>query len=323
MGKRRMAVLLCVCLLAGALSGCKATQNNPRVAVIVKSVGSDFFRNMRNGVNSAATEFQVAVTFEGPDSEEDYVTQNRMIAQAVENNVDAIVLSAIDYERSVAAVENAVRHGIRVITVDSGVHSDQVSQFIGTDNRQAGRAAADAAVKRLDEQQPVYIGVVNYMNATDNGKLREEGFREAILQAPNAAVLASVTVDSTVEAATEGAIRLLQDNPEINVLVGFNEWLTLGIGEAIRREGAAGRVRGVGFDSNIVSVAMLETGEMDALVVQNPFAMGYLGVKNAAALIDGKVRDKEVYTATVTVDRNNLYDADVQKILFRFELEQG
>lgn len=323
MGKRWMAVLLCVCLLAGALSGCKATQNNLRVAVIVKSVGSDFFRNMRNGVNSAATEFQVAVTFEGPDSEEDYVTQNRMIAQAVENNVDAIVLSAIDYERSVAAVENAVRHGIRVITVDSGVHSDQVSQFIGTDNRQAGRAAADAAVKRLDEQQPVYIGVVNYMNATDNGKLREEGFREAILQAPNAAVLASVTVDSTVEAATEGAIRLLQDNPEINVLVGFNEWLTLGIGEAIRREGAAGRVRGVGFDSNIVSVAMLETGEMDALVVQNPFAMGYLGVKNAAALIDGKVRDEEVYTATVTVDRNNLYDADVQKILFRFDLEQG
>lgn len=323
MGKRWMAVLLCVCLLAGALSSCKATQNNLRVAVIVKSVGSDFFRNMRNGVNSAATEFQVAVTFEGPDSEEDYVTQNRMIAQAVENNVDAIVLSAIDYERSVAAVENAVRHGIRVITVDSGVHSDQVSQFIGTDNRQAGRAAADAAVKRLDEQQPVYIGVVNYMNATDNGKLREEGFREAILQAPNAAVLASVTVDSTVEAATEGAIRLLQDNPEINVLVGFNEWLTLGIGEAIRREGAAGRVRGVGFDSNIVSVAMLETGEMDALVVQNPFAMGYLGVKNAAALIDGKVRDKEVYTATVTVDRNNLYDADVQKILFRFDLEQG
>ena len=51
--------------------------------------------------------------------------------------------------------------------------------------------------------------------------------------------------------------------------------------------------------------------------------MGYLGVKNAAALIDGKVRDKEVYTATVTVDRNNLYDADVQKILFRFDLEQG
>lgn len=321
MGKRWMAVFLCLCLLTGLLSGCTATQNIPRVAVIVKSVNSDFFQKMRNGVNSAATEFQVAVTFDGPDSEEDYAAQNGMIARAVENGVDAIVLSAIDYERSAPAVENAVRHGIKVITVDSGVHSESVKQFIGTDNRLAGRAAADAAVERPDTEKPVYIGVVSYMNATENGKRREEGFREAIREAPNATVTASVTVESTVAAATEGALRLLEDNPEINVLVGFNEWMTLGVGEAIRQRGCAKQVRGVGFDSNISSVSMLETGEMDVLIVQNPFAMGYLGVKNAAELLNGKNLEKEVYTATVTVNVNNLYDADVQKILFRFDSE--
>lgn len=322
MGKRWMAGLLCLCLCLGALSSCAAPRDVSRVAVIVKSVKSDFFQNMRNGVNSAATEYRVSVTFEGPDSEEDYEAQNKMIKQAVKNGVDVIVLSAIDYERSVAAVETAVQRGIKVITVDSGVRSDAVSQFIGTDNRQAGRAAADAAVKRQDTQQSVYIGVVNYMNDTDNGKQREEGFREAVQKMPDTYVLASVTVDSTTEAATEGALRLMRENPQINVLVGFNEWMTLGVGEAIRQTGAADKVRGVGFDSNITSVAMLETGEMDALIVQNPFAMGYLGVKNAASLIEGKACDKEVYTATVTVDRNNLYDADVQKILFRFDLEQ-
>lgn len=321
MGKRWKAVFLCLCLLTGLLSGCTATQNIPRVAVIVKSVNSDFFQKMRHGVNSAATEFQVAVTFDGPDSEEDYVAQNGMIAQAVENGVDAIVLSAIDYERSAPAVENAVRHGIKVITVDSGVRSESVKQFIGTDNRLAGRAAADAAVERPDTEKPVYIGVVSYMNDTENGKRREEGFREAIREAPNATVAASVTVESTVAAATEGALRLLEDNPEINVLVGFNEWMTLGVGEAIRQKGCAKQVRGVGFDSNISSVSMLETGEMDVLIVQNPFAMGYLGVKNAAELLNGKNLEKEVYTATVTVNVGNLYDADVQKILFRFDSE--
>ena len=321
MGKRWTAVFLCLCLLTGLLSGCTATQNIPRVAVIVKSVNSDFFQKMRHGVNSAATEFQVAVTFDAPDSEEDYAAQNGMIAQAVENGVDAIVLSAIDYERSAPAVENAVRHGIKVITVDSGVHSESVKQFIGTDNRLAGRAAADAAVERPDTEKPVYIGVVSYMNATENGKRREEGFREVIREVPNATVAASVTVESTVAAATEGALRLLEDNPEINVLVGFNEWMTLGVGEAIRQKGCAKQVRGVGFDSNISSVSMLETGEMDVLIVQNPFAMGYLGVKNAAELLNGKNLEKEVYMATVTVNVGNLYDADVQKILFRFDSE--
>lgn len=321
MGKRWAAVFLSLCLVAALLNGCVATQSIPQVAVIVKSVNSDFFQKMRNGVNSAATEFQVTVTFDGPDSEEDYAAQNGMIARAVENGVDAIVLSAIDYERSAPAVENAVRHGVKVITVDSGVRSDAVNQFIGTDNRQAGRAAADAAVDRLDVKKPVYIGVVSYMNATENGKQREEGFRESIRESPNATVLASVTVESTVAAATEGAIRLLQDNPEINVLVGFNEWMTLGVGEAIRQMDKADQVRGIGFDSNITSVSMLETGEMDALIVQNPFAMGYLGVKNAAELLSGRNLEKEVYTATVTVDTNNLYDVDVQKILFRFDSE--
>ena len=60
---------------------------------------------------------------------------------------------------------------------------------------------------------------------------------------------------------------------------------------------------------------------MDVLIVQNPFAMGYLGVKNAAELLNGKNLEKEVYTATVTVNVGNLYDADVQKILFRFDSE--
>lgn len=321
--RRRMAALLCSICLLTALPGCGSgvAQDKLRVAVIVKSVESNFFQNMRNGVNTAATEYQVSVTFEGPQSEEDYATQNDMIARAVDNGVDAIVLSAIDYERSSAAVENAVRRGVKVITVDSGVRSGMVSQFIGTDNRQAGRQAAAAAVERTDAAEPLHIGIVNYTEATDNGKQREEGFREYLRQIDHAAVItASVTVDSTAEAAAEGALRLLRENPDLNVLVGFNEWLTLGVGEAIRQTGSGDRVRGIGFDSNIASVSMLETGEMDALIVQNPFAMGYLGVKNAAALIAGEQPDEsEVYTAAVTVKKDNMFDADVQKILFRFD----
>ena len=62
---------------------------------------------------------------------------------------------------------------------------------------------------------------------------------------------------------------MLEDHPEINVLTTFNEWTTLGVGYAIREAGAASRIRLVAFDSNVVSVDMLETGEVDALVVQH------------------------------------------------------
>lgn len=317
--KRLAAGLLGVCV-ALSMGGCGTAKEQRTVAVIAKSVTSDFFHNMRNGVYAAATEYNVTVTFDGPENEEDYATQNRMIEQAVEDGVDAIVLSAIDYTRSDAVVEEAVRRGVKVLTVDSNIGSSAVSLFIGTDNREAGRAAALAALDDSSTERLVNIGLVNYTAETDNGRQRVEGFREYIDDIPNARVVAEITAESNTVSATQAALSLLQEYPQINVLVGFNEWMTLGVGNAIRQAGVADRVRGVGFDSNVLSVSMLETGEMDALIVQNPFAIGYLSIQNAEALLSGRTVDTpELYTAVTTVNRENLFDENVQKILFRFD----
>lgn len=319
MKKRIFAALLAVGM---ALAGCSSTttQGQKYVAVIAKSVNSDFFRNMKNGVESAATEYNVRVTFEGPENEEDYLSQNALIANAVKNGADAILLSSIDYHKTNDAVSEAVKNGVKVITVDSGISSELVSQFIGTDNRAAGKTAGLAAVSGFASEAQIFIGIVNCTEETDNGKQREEGFREAIAAVPNAEITAIAVTDSNTESAKEGALKLLREYSQINVLVGFNEWLTLGIGEAIRESDAAQRVRGIGFDTNVLSVSMLETGEMDALVVQNPFAIGYLGVMNAARLIGGETLDSpEIYTEVLVVNKENMFDEDVQKLLFRFQ----
>lgn len=76
---------------------------------------------MKNGALSAATEYNVNVTFEGPENEEDYNAQNKMIENAVSNNVGVIILSAIDFEKNADAVQKAINSGIKVITVDSDV----------------------------------------------------------------------------------------------------------------------------------------------------------------------------------------------------------
>lgn len=102
------------------------------------------------------------------------------------------------------------------------------------------------------------------------------------------------------------------------MLVGFNEWMTLGIGEAVKSLADERNIYTVGFDTNTVSVGMLETGEIDALIVQNPFAIGYLGVKSASALISGEGCDIEHYTAVTAVTRKNMFDSDIQKLLFNF-----
>ncbi len=319
MKKRMLAMFFAVGMVFAGCSS-SATQGQKYVAVIAKSVNSDFFRNMKNGVESAATEYNVRVTFEGPENEEDYLSQNALIANAVKNGADAILLSSIDYHKTNDTVNEAVKNGVKVITVDSGISSELVSQFIGTDNRAAGKTAGLAAVSGFASEAKIFIGIVNCTEETDNGKQREEGFREAIAAVPNAEITAIAVTDSNTESAKEGALKLLREHPQINVLVGFNEWLTLGVGEAIRESEAARRLRGIGFDTNVLSVSMLETGEMNALVVQNPFAIGYLGVMNAARLIGGETLDSpEFYTEVLVVNKENMFDEDVQKLLFRFQ----
>lgn len=316
--KKLVAFLLCLGLAFGA-AGCKGAGSAEQkyVAVIVKSLNSDFFKNLQSGVDAAATEYNVRVTFEGPEHEEDYAAQNTLIQKAVKNGASAILLSAIDEEKSNPAVQQAVQSGVPVLTVDSDVSSPLVRAFIGTNSTSAGAAAAKAAVAALPSGQPVNIGLVNYTEETQNGKLREQGFRSTLQQYSNAKIVGSVTAQSSVASARSGAKQLLKEHPEINVLVGFNEWMTLGIGEAAKAVG--GRVHCVGFDTNVQSVAMLETGEMHALIVQNPFAMGYLGVKNAAEqAAEGAGEKQLIYTEVTTVTQNNMFESNVQKLLFRF-----
>ena len=320
MSFKKIISLILAFSMAVCLCACTKTDSKKYIAVITKAVNSDFWHNVNNGVLSAATEYNVTVTFEGPENEEDYNAQNALIEAAVKNGADAIVLSAIDYNNSVDTVNAAVREGVKVIAIDSDVNSDAVSLFIGTDNIAAGKEAGKAAVDGFSADSEIIIGLVNYNANTDNGNQREKGFREYIGTVSNARIAASVTAESNEKSATAAAEKLLKQNPRINVIVGFNEWMTLGVGNAVKNLGLSKKVRSVGFDSNLISVGMLETGEMDALIVQNPFAIGYLGVEKAAALISGEsLPSSEIYTDVTTVTKENIFDNDIQKILFRFQ----
>lgn len=325
--KKTLVAFVVVLSLIFCFAGCTGgnlSSKSKTVAVITKGSDSDFWNDVKNGAFSAATEYNIDITFEGPDSEEDYESQNKMIENAVSKNVGAIVLSAIDYEKNALAVQKAIDKGIKVITVDSDVDANGKELFIGTDNVSAGKKAAEQAIELCKNKKSVNIGIVNYGENTENGKQRLKGFTDYIEKVKNAKVVASVNVESNAESATLGAKQLIEENKGINVLIGFNEWSTLGVGYAIKELNLKDEVFGIGFDSNVNCVGMLETGEIDTLIVQNPFSMGYLSVSKAAELLLGNAKtDGVIETDTYVVNRKNMFSPDVQKILFSFNNENN
>lgn len=319
--RRSRLAAVCVLISALLLGGCGATAATEQhtVALVAKSTQTEFWLSVFAGAEAAATEYNLKLTITGPETEEDYEAQNRMVADAVAAGAEALVFSAIDYENNASAIDDAARAGVKIVAIDSSVASEMVSTYIGTDNYAAGRMAAQAALERVEGE--LTVGIVNYDISSANGQEREHGAVDLLQESGRAEVAAVINTLAEAGQAKEDTEAMLAEHPEINVLLAFNEPTSVGTAEAVSALGLSESVFLVGFDSNVVTVDGLQEGSVDALVVQNPYAMGYLGVESAYKLLAGQgdSLDKTVDTSTQVVDRENIFTMDSQKALFAFE----
>lgn len=319
--RRSRLAAVCVLISALLLGGCGATAATEQhtVALVAKSTQTEFWLSVFAGAEAAATEYNLKLTITGPETEEDYEAQNRMVADAVAAGAEALVFSAIDYENNASAIDDAARAGVKIVAIDSSVASEMVSTYIGTDNYAAGRMAAQAALERVEGE--LTVGIVNYDISSANGQEREHGAVDLLQESGRAEVAAVINTLAEAGQAKEDTEAMLAEHPEINVLLAFNEPTSVGAAEAVSALGLSESVFLVGFDSNVVTVDGLQEGSVDALVVQNPYAMGYLGVESAYKLLAGQgdSLEKTVDTSTQVVDRENIFTMDSQKAQFAFE----
>ena len=317
---------LACALLALALGGCAAaapTGARHRVAIVAKSTRTEFWLSVFAGAQAAAAEYNVELDISGPETEEDYETQNRMVAEAVDAGAEALVFSAIDYENNAAAIDAAAAAGVRIVAIDSNVDSAAVQTYIGTDNYAAGQMAAQAALDAVDGE--LTVGIVNYDISSANGQERERGARDLFEASGRAQVAARINTLAEAGRAQADTEELLRAHPDINVLLAFNEPTSVGAAAAVAAQDLSDTVFLVGFDSNLATVEGLQNGSVDALIVQNPYAMGYLGVESAYRLLSGQGGSlaPTVDTATSIVDLENLFTMDSQKALFAFEQRES
>lgn len=317
---------LACALLALALGGCAAaapTGARHRVAIVAKSTRTEFWLSVFAGAQAAAAEYNVELDISGPETEEDYETQNRMVAEAVDAGAEALVFSAIDYENNAAAIDAAAAAGVRIVAIDSNVDSAAVQTYIGTDNYAAGQMAAQAALDAVDGE--LTVGIVNYDISSANGQERERGARDLFEASGRAQVAARINTLAEAGRAQADTEELLRAYPDINVLLAFNEPTSVGAAAAVAAQELSDTVFLVGFDSNLATVEGLQNGSVDALIVQNPYAMGYLGVESAYRLLSGQGGSlaPTVDTATSIVDLENLFTMDSQKALFAFEQRES
>jgi ribose transport system substrate-binding protein len=310
---RKAQVLTVCCALLMGVFGCgrkaeEAGQKRLQIAVIPKGTTHSFWKAIHAGAEKAAGELDVDVIWQGPQKEDDRQMQIQVVQNFISRAVDAIVLAPLDDRALAKPVEAAVKRGIPVVVIDSGLQSEAHSSFVATDNRAGGKLCAKRLCTLLDGKGKVIM--LRYAEGSASTANRESGFLEGMQEyGPEVELLStSQYAGATMEKAFQAAQNLLNRYPELDGVYCPNESSTQGMLRALQTARRAGQVKFVGFDSNETLLKAMRDGELHGLALQSPFNMGYLGVVTAVDVINGKPVEARVDTGVTMLTAENMHE---------------
>ena len=295
----------------------KELEMDQPIQIVMKSAEvkpMEFWGVAQRGILEAAKEYGVSVEFSGPPFEKDIEQQISILDTVIEKRPPLIILVAADYVRLVASVEKAESLGIPVVTFDSGVDSSIPVSFIATDNIEAGKKAGAELLKLLYGSDHREVAIVSHIREAATAIDRENGVRSAI---DESMIIGSWYCDVEEDKAYEITMKLLE-NKHLGGIVALNEASTLGVARAVEEKQLQDKVAVVGFDNAVKELTYLESGVIDATVVQRPYNMGYMTVKIAVDYLSGKPVPKFLDTGSVLIDRSNMFKREYQELLYPF-----
>lgn len=316
-----VVLALCAAVLCSALVGCgkkgdntntnarggKADADGLTLAVVPKSTGGDFWETVEKGARNAAGELSCEIKWEGTVTETDIAEQNKILENIINLGVDGIALAPLNPQAQRKLVSRTVQAGIPVVIFDSNVMGDAHSSFVATDNQEGGRIGGRQLAKLLGGKGRVML--MRYVQGTGSTEARAEGFLE-IAKQENLPVAADVYPETgTVEGCKNGAANTLQGfvedgKLELDGIFACNLYSTLGVASALedlRKGGITVDLNFVGFDTSTKLVRLLQAGEIDALVAQNPQKMGRLAVETLHKVVNGETVPAMVDTGVALV----------------------
>mgnify|MGYP001094329657 CR=1 FL=1 len=309
--KKLYGVLFIAILVVLAITGCapKEAAEEPaaeepaveepeaealEIALIIKATDSGFWQKaIEGGEAFDADNENVTVTTYGPASEADVDEQIAILENVITGGPDAIVIASNAGEGANSAIADAAALGIPVLTIDTKIPSDDVVTHLATDNVLGGALAAEAMVEEMNAAGIALEGKVAIVAAVAGVSTiveRDGGFIDKMAEiAPDIEVLDPVYVNNEIELAlTEAENIITREGDELIGIYADNNHTGDGVGRAIKQAGLQDDVILVAFDDDQEELDFLAEGVVKALIIQDPFNMGYAGCEYAVKAVNGE-----------------------------------
>ena len=318
--------LVCALLaLVLALIGCRESSDKSgsgqkplRIAVIPKGTTHEFWKAVHAGSLKASRELGVEVVWKGPLREDDLKAQVDLVQSFTAQNVSGIVLAPLNDKALVQPVRAAVEAKIPVVIFDSDLADPGRVSFVATDNRAAGRIAGEQMLKLIGNKGAVVV--LRYQEGSASTSQREQGFLDAVRTAPGVQIKSENQYGgATTESAFSASENLLSAHSAagggVQGIFCPNESTTFGMLLALQKAGLAGKVRFIGFDTSDKLLNGLRAGQLDGLVVQNPFRMGDLAVRTMVSHLRGARVEARIDTGARLVQKDNLDQPEIRELI--------
>ncbi|HVX80247.1 MAG: ABC transporter substrate-binding protein [Devosia sp.] len=317
---RRRAIAQLTAIAAGAslLGLAPVHAADVTIPVIVKDTTSAYWQIVLAGACQAGKDLNVNVPQLGAQSEADINGQITILENAVAGKPAAVVIAPTEFKALGAPIDEAAK-SVPIIGIDSAADSKSFTSFLTTDNEAGGRVAADGladAIKAKTGKIAGKVALITHLPGVGSLTARDKGFKEELAaKYPDLQLVAERVSDGTANGGLNIMTDLLTANPDLVGVFADNLIQDQGAGQAIAEAKAADKVALVAFDSDDKTLGFLDDGTVAALVIQDPYRMGYDGVKTALAASKGEKVEANVDTGANLVTKANENDPKIAALI--------
>jgi ribose transport system substrate-binding protein len=259
------------------------------IAVVPKSVGLFYWGTVHAGAAAAAKALGVNIIWKGTETETDVSGQVNILQDFINRHVSGIAFAATDAHGLVGTAQAAAN------------------------NIAAAAKAADILAQQIGDKGDVAL--LPFVPSAATSIQRQQGFEQEIKKYPNIHLVAVQYDQSDINTALSEMENILTSHPNLKGVFAANEPGVIGVVHALLERGLVGKVKVIGFDNAPDEVSALAQGQVSALIVQDPYKIGYQGVAEVVALLQHKTVPHSLDTGAVVATKANMNQPAIHKLL--------
>lgn len=282
---------------SGDVSGDNGTKN---ISVVLKTLSSPYWKYVEAGAKKAGEDLGVNVTIVGPSSEAEIIQQVNMLEDQLSQQPDAIVVSPTQPDTVIPVLEDAASQGIPTLLIDSDADFEGKVTFIGTENYDAGQEAGKEIASKLQPGDKVVLIAGALGNPATDARIK--GAKDALEEA-GMVIAAEQPADSDKSKAMSVMENILEAEDDIKAVFSANDDMAIGVLRAV--EAANLDIIIYGTDGTEEAVQSIIDGGLTGTIAQNPYNMGYEGVKSALAAANGETVEERIDSGVEIITSEN------------------